>query len=148
MTNQTKFNLPQVYSTLEETLESAEKVLVAAVDDAKTLFHTPVVSSFKDNQITSRVMVLREFSLRDRKMRFHTDHRAAKINHFDKISTASVIGYDPELKIQIKLQGNISTHYNDEITKSAWDQSASRSKKCYSVKGCLLYTSPSPRDRG
>ena len=39
MTNQTKFNLPEVYSTLEETLESAEKILTAAVDDAKTLFH-------------------------------------------------------------------------------------------------------------
>ena len=36
MTNQTKFNLPEVYSTLEETLESAEKILTAAVDDAKT----------------------------------------------------------------------------------------------------------------
>ena len=135
MTNQTKFSLPEVYSTLAETLESAEKILKAAVDDAKTLFHTPVVSSLYDNQITSRVMVLREFCLKDRKMRFHTDHRAAKIDHFNQISTASVIGYDPELKIQIKLQGNISTHYNDEITKSAWDQSASRSKKCYSVKG-------------
>ena len=48
MTNQTKFNLPEVYSTLEETLESAEKILTAAVDDAKTLFHTPVVSSLYD----------------------------------------------------------------------------------------------------
>ena len=36
MTNKTKFNLPEVYSTLEETLESAEKILTAAVDDAKT----------------------------------------------------------------------------------------------------------------
>ena len=146
MTNQTTLNLPEVYSTLEETLESAEKILIAAVDDAKTLFHTPVVSSFNDNQITSRVMVLREFSLKDRKMRFHTDHRAAKINHFNEISTASVIGYDPELKIQIKLQGNISTHYDDEITKSAWDQSTSRSKKCYSVKGGSSKEITNPED--
>ena len=101
MTNQTTLNLPEVYSTLEETLESAEKILIAAVDDAKTLFHTPVVSSFNDNQISSRVMVLREFSLKDRKMRFHTDHRAAKINHFNEISTASVIGYDPQLKYKL-----------------------------------------------
>ena len=114
MTNQTKFNLPEVYSTLEETLESAEKILKAAVDDAKTLFHTPIVSSLHDNQITSRVMVLREFCLQDRKMRFHTDHRAAKIDHFNEISTASVIGYDPELKIQIKLQGNICLLYTSD----------------------------------
>jgi len=127
-------------------LKSAEKILTAAVDDAKTLFHTPIVSSLYDNRITSRVMVLREFCLQDRKMRFHTDHRAAKIDHFNEISTASVIGYDPELKIQIKLQGNISTHYDDEITKSAWDQSTSRSKKCYSVKGGSSKEITDPKD--
>ena len=146
MINKTKFNLPEVYSTLEETLETAEKILTAAVDDAKTLFHTPVVSSLYNNQITSRVMVLREFCLQDRKMRFHTDHRAAKINHFNEISTASVIGYDPQLKIQIKLQGNISTHYDDKITKLAWDQSKSRSKKCYSVKGGSSKEITDPKD--
>ena len=146
MTNKIKLNLPEVYSTLEETLESAEKILIAAVGDAKTLFHTPVVSSFADNQITSRVMVLREFSLKDRKMRFHTDYRAAKINHFNEASTASVLGYDPELKIQIKLQGNISTHYDDKVTEMAWDQSTPRSKKCYSVKGGSSKEIKNPED--
>ncbi len=33
------------------------------------------------------------------------------------------------------MQGQIISHYNDEITKLAWDGSTSRSKKCYSVKG-------------
>ena len=101
MTNQTKFNLPEVYSTLEETLESAEKILTAAVDDAKTLFHTPVVSSLYDNQITSRVMVLREFCLKDRKMRFHTDHRAAKINHFNEIIENSFLTVVPETEFGV-----------------------------------------------
>ena len=91
-------------------------------------------------------MVLREFCLQDRKMRFHTDHRAAKIDHFNEISTASVIGYDPDLKVQIKLQGNISTHYDDEITKMAWDQSTPRSKKCYSVKGVSSQEIKNPGD--
>ena len=68
-------------------------------------------------------------------MRFHTDYRAQKIQHYKKNPTATVIGYDPDLKIQIKLQGNIVAHFNDEITKAAWDASTTRSKKCYSVKG-------------
>ena len=80
-------------------------------------------------------MVLREFDLKDRKMRFHTDYRASKIHHYEEDSSATVIGYDPEIKIQIKLQGNMSIHYDDETTKLAWDNSTSRSKKCYSVKG-------------
>ncbi len=80
-------------------------------------------------------MVLREFDKENRKMRFHTDYRAQKIQHYKKNPTATVIGYDPDLKIQIKLQGNIVAHFNDEITKAAWDASTTRSKKCYSVKG-------------
>ena len=135
MTSESRLDLPIEYSKIEDTLISAEKILINAVDDAKSLFHTPVVSSIKNNQITSRVMVLREFDLRDRKMRFHTDYRASKIHHYEEDPSATVIGYDPEIKIQIKLQGNMSIHYDDETTKLAWDNSTSRSKKCYSVKG-------------
>ena len=135
MTSESRLDLPIEYSKIEDTLISAEKILINAVDDAKSLFHTPVVSSIKNNQITSRVMVLREFDLEGRKMRFHTDYRASKIHHYEEDSSATVIGYDPEIKIQIKLQGNMSIHYDDETTKLAWDNSTSRSKKCYSVKG-------------
>ena len=135
MTSESRLDLPIKYLKIEDTLISAEKILINAVDDAKSLFHTPVVSSIKNNQITSRVMVLREFDLEGRKMRFHTDYRASKIHHYEENSSATVIGYDPEIKIQIKLQGNMSIHYNDETTKLAWDNSTSRSKKCYSVKG-------------
>ena len=135
MKSESRLDLPIEYSKIEDTLISAEKILIRAVDDAKSLFHTPVVSSIKNNQITSRVMVLREFDLKDRKMRFHTDYRASKIHHYEEDSSATVIGYDPEIKIQIKLQGNMSIHYDDETTKLAWDNSTPRSKKCYSVKG-------------
>ena len=61
-------------------------------------------------------------------------NRAAKIKIFQKNSTATVIGYDPGLKVQIKLQGNMKVHIDDSQTLNAWDGSTSRSKKCYSVK--------------
>ena len=146
MTSKSRLDLPVEYSKIEDTLISAEKILIRAVDDAKSLFHTPVVSSIKNNQITSRVMVLREFDLKDRKMRFHTDFRASKINHYEEDSSATVIGYDPDIKIQIKLQGNMSIHYDDEITKGAWDNSTPRSKKCYSVKGGSTKEISNPED--
>ena len=146
MTSESRLDLPIEYSKIEDTLISAEKILIRAVDDAKSLFHTPVVSSIKNNQITSRVMVLREFDLKDRKMRFHTDYRASKIHHYEEDSSATVIGYDPEIKIQIKLQGNMSIHYDDETTKLAWDNSTPRSKKCYSVKGGSSKEVSNPED--
>ena len=133
--NSLEAELPDEYNEISQTLESANLILTNAVENAKTLFHTLAVSSIDNNQIATRVMVLREFNLKERYIRFHTDYRAAKIDHYSENNSASVLGYDPNLKIQIKLQGSISVHYNDQVTQAAWEGSTTRSKKCYSVKG-------------
>ena len=135
MQNSLEAQLPDEYNEISQTLESADLILNNAVENAKTLFHTLAVSSIYNNQVATRVMVLREFNLKERYIRFHTDYRAAKIDHYSENNSASVLGYDPSLKIQIKLQGSISVHYNDYLTQAAWEGSTTRSKKCYSVKG-------------
>ena len=135
MQNSLEAELPDEYNEISKTLESADLILNNAVENAKTLFHTLAVSSIDNNQIATRVMVLREFNLKERYIRFHTDYRAAKIDHYSENNSASVLGYDPNLKIQIKLQGSISVHYNNYLTQAAWEGSTTRSKKCYSVEG-------------
>ncbi len=135
MTTSPTLNIPDNYSNLEETLKVADKILSDAVDNSKTLFHTLVVSSFNGSKISSRVMVLREFDINKRIMRFHTDYRAPKIRQLSDYTFATVIGYDPNLKVQIKLHGKINVNYQNETTQKAWKSSSNRSKKCYSVKG-------------
>ncbi|MBU27869.1 MAG: pyridoxamine 5'-phosphate oxidase [Flavobacteriales bacterium] len=129
------YDLPDSYDNIEQTLITADQILSDAVENAKTLFHSPTISSIEDSKIVSRVMVLREFNLKKRFMRFHTDYRAPKIEQYKKNSTATVLGYDPILKVQIKLQGRIESHYDNSVTRNAWDGSTTRSKKCYSVRG-------------
>lgn len=133
--NSLEAELPEEYHEISQTLQSADLILSNAVDNAKTLFHTLAVSSIDNNQVATRIMVLREFNLKERYLRFHTDYRAAKIDHYKNNNSASVLGYDPKLKIQIKFQGTISVHYQDYLTRAAWEGSSTRSKKCYSVKG-------------
>ena len=135
MVNNIMIELPDSYSDISETLKISELILSDAVDNAKTLFHTLVLSSFDNTKVASRVVVLREFNKDKRYLRFHTDVRAEKIKQFKKNNNASILGYDPEIKIQLKLQGNIEVHHNDEVTYSAWEDSTTRSKKCYSVEG-------------
>ena len=135
MQNSLEAQLPDEYNEISQTLESADLILNNAVENAKTLFHTLAVSSIDNNQIATRVMVIREFNLKERYIRFHTDYRAAKIDHYSENNSASVLCYDPNLKIQIKLQGSMSVHYNDHVSQAAWEGSTTRSKKCYSVKG-------------
>ena len=135
MTNKSLLDIPDSYSTLEETLQVAASILSDAVDNSKPLFHTLVVSSFDGSKISSRVIVLREFDINKRVMRFHTDYRAPKIKQFSNKSIATVVGYDPNIKVQIKLHGKINVHQNNDISQKAWEASTNRSRKCYSVKG-------------
>ena len=135
MTNKSPVVIPDSYNNISETLDTADKILTDAVDNSSTLFHTLAVSLFDGKKVSSRIMVLREFDLKKRIMRFHTDHRAEKIQYISNQSSVSVLGYDPALKVQLKLQGNIDVHYDDEVTQMAWEGSSNRSKKCYTVKG-------------
>lgn len=135
MSEKAKLTIPDTYDQISETLNTAEFILDNAVDNAKTLFHTLTLSSHDEGKIASRVVVLREFNSKERYLRFHTDARAPKIKHFQKNSNASILGYDPTLKIQLKLQGNIEVHLNNDVTKASWNESTARSKKCYSVEG-------------
>ena len=144
--NSLEAELPEEYHEISQTLQSADLILSNAVDNAKTLFHTLAVSSIDNNQVATRIMVLREFNLKERFLRFHTDSRAAKIDHYKNNNSASVLGYDPKLKIQIKLQGIISVHYHDYITQAAWEGSTTRSKKCYSVKGGSTLKISNPKE--
>ena len=130
-----KEKLPDSYSHIDETLDSAKLILSEAVLNTQTLFHTPVVSTMYENKIVSRVMVLREFNFDKKILRFHTDNRAAKIDNLTKNPSSTVIGYDADLKIQIKMQDQAKVHIDDEVAKIAWNESTPRSKKCYSVKG-------------
>jgi hypothetical protein len=141
-----KDKLPDSYSNIDETLESAKLILSEAVPNTQTLFHTPVVSTIHENKIVSRVMVLREFNFDNKILRFHTDNRAAKVDNITKNSSSTVIGYDPDLKIQIKMQGHTKVHIDDEVAKMAWNESTPRSKKCYSVKGGSTKEIDDPQD--
>ena len=135
MSEKAILTIPDTYDQISETLSTAESILDNAVDNAKTLFHTLTLSSLDEGKIASRVVVLREFNSKERYLRFHTDARAPKIKHFQKNSNASILGYDPALKIQLKLQGNVEVHLKDDVTIASWNESTTRSKKCYSVEG-------------
>ncbi len=126
-------SLPEEYKTLKETLDASFKVLENAIENRRNLFHTPVLSTLSYSKINSRVIVLRGFDPEKRALRIHTDSRSRKIKDISENSDATLLGYDPGLKIQLKLHGSIDTHYQDKIADLAWRDSQEMSKVCYSV---------------
>ena len=136
------------YNSLELTLLKAENLISDGVNNSKSLFHTPVLSTFINNTISTRTVVLREFNAKKRILRFHTDSRSGKIEELKENSISSIHGYDPDLKVQIRLKGKTSIHIDDEISKKAWTQSREMSKMCYSIKDSpgKKISSPEPFD--
>ena len=136
------------YNSLELTLLKAENLISDGVNNSKSLFHTPVLSTFINNTISTRTVVLREFNAKKRILRFHTDSRSGKIEELKENSISSIHGYDPELKVQVRLKGKTSIHVDDEISKKAWTQSREMSKMCYSIKDSpgKKISSPEPFD--
>ena len=125
--------LPEHYESLEETLDTSMKILEDAIENRRNVFHTPVLSTFSDSKINSRVIVLRGFDPVKRTLRIHTDSRSRKIKDISENSDATLLGYDPDLKIQLKLHGSIDIHYQDNIADLAWRDSQEMSKFCYSI---------------
>ena len=136
------------YNSLELTLLEAENLISDGVENSKSMFHTPVLSSFIEKTISTRTVVLREFDSKNRTLRFHTDSRSGKIEELKENSISSVHGYDPDLKVQIRLKGKTSLHIDNEISKKAWAESREMSKMCYSVKDSPgnKISSPEPFD--
>ena len=136
------------YNSLELTLLEAENLISDGVENSKSMFHTPVLSSFVEKTISTRTVVLREFDSKNRTLRFHTDSRSGKIEELKENSISSVHGYDPDLKVQIRLKGKTSLHIDNEISKKAWAESREMSKMCYSVKDSPgnKISSPAPFD--
>jgi pyridoxamine 5'-phosphate oxidase len=136
------------YNSLELTLLEAENLISDGVENSKSMFHTPVLSSFVEKTISTRTVVLREFDSKNRTLRFHTDIRSGKIEELKENSISSVHGYDPDLKVQIRLKGKTSLHIDNEISKKAWAESREMSKMCYSVKDSPgnKISSPEPFD--
>ena len=136
------------YNSLELTLLEAENLISDGVENSKSMFHTPVLSSFVEKTISTRTVVLREFDSKNRILRFHTDNRSGKIEELKENSISSVHGYDPDLKVQIRLKGRTTLHIDNEISKKAWAESKEMSKMCYSVKDSPgnKVSSPEPFD--
>lgn len=122
------------FNNKSEILKRANFLLKDGVKNRGSMFHTPVISSLNEKEISSRVMVLRDHIASKRVIRFHSDFRSDKVRELKDNKTISVIGYDPNLKTQIRLTGKAKVNHMNKSSKKAWEESQAISKKCYSVK--------------
>ena len=134
MVNPHNKDKPNFYNDLDEILNTIWNLLIIGKSKAKSEFHQGYISTFADDFPSIRTVVLRHVSKSCNTISFHTDSRSKKIDELNNNRKISMLFYDHSKKIQLKISGNAEMHNMDDVSKDAWSQSKSFSKKCYIVK--------------
>ena len=122
-------NLPKFYDCLEETKKEIFSLLFQGVKKRKSNFHNLVLSTMGlDNNPNSRVVILRNFSPEELSINIHSDFRADKITEIKKNKKVSLVFYDDNKKIQLRIRGKAKIL---EFTKKSWIKLSNWSRRCY-----------------
>ena len=121
------------YEDFSEIKKKIWSMLNNAVKDRSSQFRIPVFSCGNNDNIESRIVVLRKSDENNNIVQFHSDIRSDKINILKKNSKASFLFYDKELKIQVRLKVEAIINHNNDVAKQSWDKTQHISRKCYLV---------------
>ncbi|MFN3749034.1 MAG: pyridoxamine 5'-phosphate oxidase family protein [Sphingorhabdus sp.] len=120
------------YNDLDLSLAEARRLIDNGAHDRRHSAHHPVVGSIgKDGLPRQRVMILRALDWDRRLIRFHTDYRTEKVGEFASNNLASVLVYEPESKIQLRLSGTASVHASGPAVDAAWEEATLFARRCY-----------------
>ena len=121
------------YDNLEDTLGYAWSLLARGVKDRKSAFHTPTVATIGiDDAPHLRTVVLRGCDVEQKRLRFHTDKRSAKVLEMSAKPNAAIHCYDAGLKIQLRLGVELKMIDGTGFDE-AWTATRPMSRECYQV---------------
>ena len=81
-----------------------------------------------------RTVVLRRCDPQHRELIFHTDARSPKLGWIAHNPRISWLFYDPEAKLQLRLQGHAAVHRGDRVADQAWAATPLRSRRSYATE--------------
>ena len=119
----------------QEILASIKSKLLEGVINRNHGFHTPVFSNINLNQnISSKIVVLRNYNSDENILSFHTDYRSKKIKEIIQNPKTHFTFYDKKEKIQLRIQTTSEINFNNNIASVAWEKTKLSSRKCYLTK--------------
>ena len=120
-----------------ENFNEIEKKIWSLFDDAVTNrtspFRIPVFICGSQNDFDGRIVVLRKSDQSNKLLQFHSDIRSDKIKKLKNNNNASMLFYDKEEKIQVRVKIECTINHENEITKQSWLKTGHMSRKCYLV---------------
>ena len=109
------------YDDLAGTLERSWRLLEEAIGDPTSPVRTPVLISIStDGLAQGRTVVLRGFNRQQRQLTIYTDARSAKVAQLRAQPACTLVAYQPNPMMQLRLSTNAIVNHNNEITHEAW----------------------------
>ena len=115
-----------------------------AVTNRSSQFRVPVFVCGDKSDFDGRIVVLRKSDQSNNLIQFHSDIRSDKIPKLKSNKRASMLFYDKEEKIQVRLKVECTINHNNDITKESWSKTGHISRKCYLVDNGPGTESPTP----
>ena len=135
---------PAYYEDFKEIKKKIWSMLDDAVTNRNSQFRIPVFVCGDKSDFDGRIVVLRKSDQSNNLIQFHSDIRSDKIPKLKNNKNASMLFYDKEEKIQIRLKVECTINHNNEITKESWKNTGHISRKCYLVHNGPGTESPTP----
>lgn len=133
--------MTQSFTTLPQVRGELFRALASGAGSRKSPMHTPVVGT-ADGDL--RIMVLREFEEDNHTLRFHTDARSPKVAAIGANDAVSVLAYDAEAKVQIRMRGTGRIEHDSALSDDKWHQSTTFARRCYLTKAAPSSPSDAP----
>ena len=122
---------PAYYENLEEIQNKYWSMLNDAVTNRASPFRIPVFMCAHQDEIDGRIVVLRKSDRANNLLQFHTDLRSPKVDILKKNNKASLLFYDKEEKIQLRVKVNCEINNQNLITEESWKKTQHISRRCY-----------------
>ncbi len=135
---------PAYYENFKEIKKKIWSMLDDAVTNRSSQFRIPVFVCGDQSDFDGRIVVLRKADPTNNLLQFHSDIRSDKIPKLKNNKNASMLFYDKEEKIQVRLKVECTINHNNEITKESWSKTGHISRKCYLVDNGPGTESPTP----
>ena len=126
-----QINKPDFYNDLDKIYLKIWNLLNNGLANRDSPFHIPTFICGKNKSFDGRIVVLRGISQKDKKIWFHSDIRSKKIKILKINPLSSLLFYDKNEKIQLRISCNSKINYQNDITKKSWKKTVHMSRQCY-----------------
>ena len=122
---------PAYYENFEQIKNKYWSMLEDAVSNRASSFRIPVFICSHQDEVNGRIVVLRKSDRENNLLQFHTDFRSPKVEILKNNNKASLLFYDKEEKIQLRVKVNCEINNQNSITKESWKKTQHISRRCY-----------------